>query len=142
MAYEHREGQGSLFKNDKKNERQPDFKETVMIKGVLYNISAWSRTSQNGREYISLQAEEKTEEDRPSRPQQGGSGQRPSIRHRLRHHTGRRWKTTFRQALMRWRIFLSRAGGDGSVHNRVSSTFMRRYFHISCFQPCGLPSFS
>lgn len=66
MAYEHREGQGSLFKNDKKNERQPDFKGTIMIKGVLYNISAWSRTSQNGREYISLQAEEKTEGDRPS----------------------------------------------------------------------------
>jgi len=37
MAYEHREGQGSLFKNDKK-----------------------------------------TEEDRSSRLQQGGSGQRPS----------------------------------------------------------------
>jgi len=49
-----------------------------MIKGVLYNISAWSRTSQNGREYISLQAEEKTEEDHPSRPQQGGFSQRPS----------------------------------------------------------------
>jgi len=77
MAFEHREGQGSLFKNDKKNERQPDFKGTIMIKGILYNVSAWSRTSQNGREYISLQAEEKQEEDRQFRtgqgqPRQGG----------------------------------------------------------------------
>ena len=68
MAYEHREGQGSLFKNDKKNERQPDFKGTIMIKGTLYNISAWSRTAQNGREYISLQAEEKTEDGNQPRP--------------------------------------------------------------------------
>lgn len=63
MAYEHREGQGSLFKNDKQNDRQPDFKGTILIKGVLYNISAWNRTSQNGREYISLQAEEKSAAD-------------------------------------------------------------------------------
>jgi len=59
MAYEQREGQGSLFKNEKQNDRQPDFKGTIMIKGVLYNVSAWNRTSQNGRDYISLQAEEK-----------------------------------------------------------------------------------
>lgn len=70
MAYELREGQGSLFKNDKKNERQPDFKGTIMIKGVLYNVSAWSRTSQNGCEYISLQAEEKTEDERQQRTYQ------------------------------------------------------------------------
>lgn len=59
MAYQQKEGQGSLFHNDKQNERQPDFKGTILIKGITYNISAWNRTSQNGREYISLQAEEK-----------------------------------------------------------------------------------
>ena len=74
MAYEHREGQGSLFKNDKKNDRQPDFKGTIMIGGVLYSISAWNRTAQNGREYISLQAEEKTED---ARPQGNGGYQKP-----------------------------------------------------------------
>lgn len=67
MAYQQKEGQGSLFRNDKQNERQPDFKGTILIKGVTYNISAWNRTSQNGREYISLQAEEKL-----------GEGQQPS----------------------------------------------------------------
>lgn len=66
MAYQQREGQGSLFKNDKQNDRQPDFKGSIMIKGVLYNVSAWNRTSQNGREYISLQAEERTYNPAPS----------------------------------------------------------------------------
>ena len=56
MAYEHKEGQGSLFKNDKQNDRQPDLKGTIMIGGKTYEIAAWNRTSQNGRQYISLQA--------------------------------------------------------------------------------------
>ena len=60
MAYQQKEGQGSLFKNERQNDRQPDLKGTILIKGVLYNLSAWKRTSQNGREYISLQAEEKS----------------------------------------------------------------------------------
>jgi len=59
MAYQQKEGQGSLFKNEKQNDRQPDFKGTIMIKGTLYNISAWNRTSQNGREYLSLQADDR-----------------------------------------------------------------------------------
>lgn len=58
MAYQQKEGQGSLFKNDKQNDRQPDFRGSIMIKGVLYEVAGWSRTSQNGREYISLQAQE------------------------------------------------------------------------------------
>jgi len=73
MAYQQKEGQGSLFKNDKQNDRQPDFRGTILIKGVTYNISAWNRTSQNGREYISLQAEEKTQDSA-----QGGYQQRQS----------------------------------------------------------------
>lgn len=80
MAYELREGQGSLFTNEKQNDRQPDFKGSIMIKGVLYNISAWNRTSQNGRQYISLQAEERQGDGqqsyRQSQPrQQSGSQQ-------------------------------------------------------------------
>ncbi|MDD6772714.1 MAG: hypothetical protein PUD85_02015 [Bacteroidales bacterium] len=58
MAYQMKEGQGSLFKNEKQNDRQPDLKGSVMIKGVLYELAGWYRTSQNGRQYISLQAAE------------------------------------------------------------------------------------
>ena len=85
MAYQQKEGQGSLFKNDKQNDRQPDFKGSIMIKGVLYNVSAWKRTSQNGREYISLQADEKSafSQQAPSASpsyEQPSYAQRPSFR--------------------------------------------------------------
>ena len=75
MAYEHKEGQGSLFKNDKQNDRQPDFKGTILISGTTYEIAAWNRTSQNGREYLSLQASLPRQND--AAPHQGGYQQRP-----------------------------------------------------------------
>lgn len=56
MAYEHKEGQGSLFKNDKQNDRQPDYKGTIVIGGTTYEIAAWEKTSRNGMSYMSLQA--------------------------------------------------------------------------------------
>ena len=56
MAYEHKEGQGSLFKNEKQNDRQPDYKGTILINGVTYEVAAWERTSQKGMQYLSLQA--------------------------------------------------------------------------------------
>jgi len=78
MAYQQREGQGSLFKNDKQNDRQPDFKGSILIKGITYNISAWNRTSQNGREYISLQAEERAQDSQQGGYQQRTYSQQPS----------------------------------------------------------------
>ena len=56
MAYEHKEGQGSLFKNEKQNDRQPDFKGTILIGGMTYEVAAWERTSQKGEQYFNLQA--------------------------------------------------------------------------------------
>lgn len=56
MAYELKEGQGSLFKNEKQNDRQPDFRGHIMVGGTIYDVAGWQRTSQNGKEYISLQA--------------------------------------------------------------------------------------
>jgi len=57
MAYEHKEGQGSLFKNEKQNERQPDYKGTIVIGGTAYEIAAWEKTSQRGSKFLSLQAQ-------------------------------------------------------------------------------------
>ena len=73
MAYEQREGQGSLFKNDKLNDRQPDYRGSIMIGGKMYEVAAWARTSQNGRQYLSLQASE-PDPNRQSRAQQGQGG--------------------------------------------------------------------
>lgn len=57
MAYELNEGQGSIFPNQKQNERQPDFRGSILIKGQLYDLSCWNHVSKNGKEYISLNAQ-------------------------------------------------------------------------------------
>ena len=56
MAYEHKDGQGSMFRNEKQNDRQPDYKGTIVINGTTYEMAGWERTSQRGSSYISLQA--------------------------------------------------------------------------------------
>lgn len=70
MAYEHKEGQGSLFKNEKANDRQPDFKGTIVIGGVTYEVAAWEKTSQRGTKFLSLQASLPREraEQQPQQP--------------------------------------------------------------------------
>lgn len=75
MAYEHKEGQGSLFANEKKNDRQPDYRGTIMIKGVVYEIVGWRKTSKNGMVYMSLQASEldKDQKARGGTPQKTGA---------------------------------------------------------------------
>jgi hypothetical protein len=50
---------GALFKNDRKeNEKQPDYKGSLMINGVDYWLSAWINVSQkDGKtKYMSLSA--------------------------------------------------------------------------------------
>lgn len=73
MAYEHKDGQGSMFRNEKQNDRQPDYKGTIMINGTVYEIAGWERTSQKGTSYISLQAglprERDVQQDNPPRQQ-------------------------------------------------------------------------
>lgn len=54
-SYTKKEGQGSLFKNDKKTSpNQPDFTGSIMIGGVEKRIAAWNRTSRNGGTYLSI----------------------------------------------------------------------------------------
>lgn len=57
--YQKREGQGSLFSNDRKQfENQPDFTGTVTINGRDMRIAAWNKVSNSGRPYISIQISE------------------------------------------------------------------------------------
>ena len=71
MAYEHRDGQGSMFRNEKQNERQPDYRGTIVINGTTYEIAGWERTSKRGSSYISLQASLPRERDgQDARPHQ------------------------------------------------------------------------
>jgi hypothetical protein len=60
MAYEYKEGQGSLFVNDKgDNPSRPDRTGKVMIGGKMYKISGWIKESTNGgKPWLSLVVQE------------------------------------------------------------------------------------
>ena len=57
MAYEMRPGSGSLFKNDKKTtDKHPSLKGKVMLPdGTTHWVSAWTKKTQAGETWISLQ---------------------------------------------------------------------------------------
>jgi hypothetical protein len=55
MAYEQRDLSGSLFKNDKREkDTHPNLTGTVMIGGVEYWASGWTKERANGEKWISL----------------------------------------------------------------------------------------
>ncbi len=59
MAYEHKEGGGALFKNDKGGvETRPDYKGDIKINGTLYELAAWIREGNKGK-FMSLSAKVK-----------------------------------------------------------------------------------
>lgn len=59
MAYEQKEGQGSLFKNEKKTaDNQPDYTGNIMIDGVKKRIAAWLKKGNSGATFMSLQISE------------------------------------------------------------------------------------
>lgn len=56
--YEQKEGQGSLFKNDKKtNDKQPDYSGSIMVDGKAHKLAGWVRESKNGLKFLSLKVE-------------------------------------------------------------------------------------
>ena len=65
MAYEMKEGCGTLMKNNRKEkEGQPDYTGRVMVNGKELRIAGWKKTSQNGNAYLSLKVSE------PQQPQE------------------------------------------------------------------------
>lgn len=62
---------GALFKNtQKENENQPDYKGNLNVGGTEYWISAWLKTSQDGKKYMSLSVTAK-EQRKPGKGAQG-----------------------------------------------------------------------
>lgn len=62
MAYELNNNSGSLFTNDKKSkDSQPDWTGTWKDEnGKEFWLSAWEKTSKQGKKFYSLSASEKT----------------------------------------------------------------------------------
>ncbi len=62
MAYEQKEGGGSLFKNDRKEkETHPNLQGSALIGGVHYWVSGWTKTTGEGDKWISLAFKRKDE---------------------------------------------------------------------------------
>lgn len=50
MAYELREGQGSLFRNERRDsDKQPSARGEALIGGVVYEIAAWTKEGRKGK---------------------------------------------------------------------------------------------
>lgn len=66
MTFELRDGQGTLFKNDKKgNEKAPDYRGEAKIAGAAWKVSGWIRKSaKSGNAWMSLQLEPQSDEQR------------------------------------------------------------------------------
>ena len=55
MAYEQKNNNGSLFRNDKKEtEKQPDYNGTAKIDGKDYKVAAWIKESKSGSKFFSI----------------------------------------------------------------------------------------
>ena len=67
MAYELRDGQGSLFKNDKKgNEKAPDYKGTAKLGGEMYDLAGWIKKGSQSS-FLSVSIQKKGErQERPA----------------------------------------------------------------------------
>ena len=67
MAFELKEGQGTLFKNKLKDEgsKQPDYRGELMMDGTLMEVAAWIKEGAKGK-WMSLSV--KPKEERAEKP--------------------------------------------------------------------------
>lgn len=71
MAFELKDGNGSLFKNSYKedeNDSKPNYTGTVKVKGVEYSLAGWKRVSKSGITYISVKVSDKNEKQESDLP--------------------------------------------------------------------------
>jgi uncharacterized protein (DUF736 family) len=57
---------GALFRNDKKSERDRDYRGDITVNGVDYWISAWLKTSKKGTKFMSLSVTKKETVEKPA----------------------------------------------------------------------------
>lgn len=57
-TFEQKEGQGSLFKNEKKtSDKQPDYRGSLKWHNQTLNVAGWVKDSKNGKKFLSLKIE-------------------------------------------------------------------------------------
>ena len=69
MAYELREGQGSIFKQSSKpSENSPEYRGTIMVNGDIYELAGWVKQGASGA-FLSLR-EKLKEGEKPKQTKQ------------------------------------------------------------------------
>lgn len=62
MAWEPKEGSGSLFQADKKgNEKAPAYRGDILLNGVMYELAGWVKKTSKGDNFLSLAGKVKEE---------------------------------------------------------------------------------
>lgn len=80
MAYELREGQGSLFRNERRDsDKHPHARGEALIDGVLYEVAAWTKEGKKGK-FQSLSFKRKDARPEPRREPQRSSYDRDDPR--------------------------------------------------------------
>jgi hypothetical protein len=69
MAYELKDGQGSLFKNEKRTtDNHPHATGSALIGGVEYWVSAWTKEGKNGKfQSLAFKPKDKQESRKPDK---------------------------------------------------------------------------
>lgn len=79
MAYEQRDNNGALFRNERKErENHPDYTGKAMIEGVEYWVSAWVKETRDGKKYFSMAYKPKDEQGTTARSAPGAQRRGPS----------------------------------------------------------------
>jgi hypothetical protein len=66
VSYVQKEGQGSLFKNDREKDTHPDYKGSITINGQEFWLSAWIKEGNKGK-WMSLSAQPKEKQQEAPR---------------------------------------------------------------------------
>jgi|TARA_R100000781_G_scaffold69890_1_gene43949 uncharacterized protein (DUF736 family) len=64
MAFELKDGNGSLFKNSYKedeSDNKPNYTGSVKVRGTEYALAGWKKVSKSGITYISVKVSDKNE---------------------------------------------------------------------------------
>jgi hypothetical protein len=80
MAYEERDGQGTLFVNKRKQEgdNKPDREGTCTIDGTKYRIAGWLKTPKNGGDkFLSLKIQPADDSTHPRSGESSYQTKRP-----------------------------------------------------------------